>query len=663
MSALLSRFPVRIQIMTIAALGIAGLLVILAVFWESRTVQGRMAEIDREASAAADAAAKAGVHLNSARVQTNVFLDSRAPETLDLRTREVDAALAEIDGLANLLPDGDARARVAALRQAVVTWNARFDTLIGTMRKVGLTENEGLLAALNKAAQALEESLQGNGEVEPDDSTLSRLQVLMHQVRRHESDLLLRSRPADRDRLLRSLKAFSQQLADAQLEPADRKTVEGLRTQYERAFTTFADSFLTVAPQKELVRAAGAATAPPLEALVAMLNAEADSARTAMAANREETVSLMVGTIIVTALLTGLASLVLGQSISGPLGRMSAAMQAIAANNLSTTVPALERRDEIGHMARTLEVFKAGAIENERLRAEQENSRSAAEAEKHRMLSRLADDFEAGVNAIVEGVVSAASQTRGSAERMTATAIRASERAAAVSAASAQATGNVQTVASAAEQLTASIHDIARQVATSAGIAAQAEQEAGRVSTTIRDLADAARRIGEVVQLINAIAAQTNLLALNATIEAARAGEAGKGFAVVANEVKSLANQTAKATDDIATQVGAVQAATEAAVCAIDGISGIIGQINGIAAGISSAVEEQGSATREIARNVQEAASGTREVSSNIAGVEDAAGETGRTAEQVLSAAEDLMAQSRTLRDRVDGFLGTVRAA
>ena len=221
----------------------------------------------------------------------------------------------------------------------------------------------------------------------------------------------------------------------------------------------------------------------------------------------------------------------------------------------------------------------------------------------------------------------------------------------------------MQTVATAAEQLTASIHDIARQVSTSAGIAHEAEQEAGRVSSTILELAEAARRIGEVIQLINAIAAQTNLLALNATIEAARAGEAGKGFAVVASEVKNLANQTAKATEDIAAQVGSVQSATQAAVGAIGGIAGTIGQINGIAAGISSAVEEQGSATREIARNVQEAATGTQEVSSNIAGVQDAAGETGRTAELVLSAADDLMRQSQMLRDRVDRFLSTIRAA
>ncbi|MBP2293973.1 methyl-accepting chemotaxis protein [Azospirillum rugosum] len=663
MTTFLSRFSVRFQIMTIAALGIAGLLVVLAVFWESRTVQNRMAGIDRAASAASDAAEKVGDHLASARVQTNIFLDSRTQDPVDRRSRDMASALAGIDKLAETLTGDNARAKLATLKQAVVVWNGQFDTLVATMRKVGLTEAEGLQAALNKAAMDLELRLQENYELTPDDATLSRLQVLILQVRRYESDLLLRSKPIDRDRLLRSLKDFGQQLAAAKLDPSELKVVEGLRARYEQAFIAFADTYLSQVPQKEAVRAGGAAMVPPLEALIALMNAEADSARDAMAANRDETVTLMVWSIIATALLAGLASVVLGQSIAGPLGRMSVAMQAIAANDLDTTVPALDRRDEIGRMARTLEVFKAGAADNERLRAEQEKNRAAAEAEKRRMLTRLADDFEESVNAIVEGVVNAATQTRSSAEQMTATAIRASERAATVSAASAQATSNVQTVATAAEQLSASIHDIARQVSTSADIAAQAEQEADRVSATIRNLAEAARRIGEVVQLINAIAAQTNLLALNATIEAARAGEAGKGFAVVANEVKSLANQTAKATDDIATQVGAVQTATEAAVSAIDGITGIIGQINGIAAGISSAVEEQGSATREIARNVQEAASGTQEVSSNIAGVEDAASETGRTAEQVLSAADDLMSQSRTLRDRVDGFLGTVRAA
>ncbi|HLF58174.1 MAG TPA: methyl-accepting chemotaxis protein [Alphaproteobacteria bacterium] len=277
--------------------------------------------------------------------------------------------------------------------------------------------------------------------------------------------------------------------------------------------------------------------------------------------------------------------------------------------------------------------------------------------------TQLADTFEANIKGVVETISSSATELEASAQTMTAVADQANERSTAVAAASEEASSNVQTVAAAAEELSASITEIGRQVHQSNNICANAVEEARHVNATVQNLAEGAQRIGEVVALINDIADQTNLLALNATIEAARAGDAGKGFAVVANEVKSLANQTGKATEDIAAQITAIQGATQEAVGAIQGIGTTIAKINEIATAIAAAVEEQGTAIQEIARNVSQAASGTQDVSKNISGVREVAGEAGQASAHVLMAARDLNVQSEKLRTEVDKFLGIIRAA
>ena len=320
-----------------------------------------------------------------------------------------------------------------------------------------------------------------------------------------------------------------------------------------------------------------------------------------------------------------------------------------------------QRTDEFGTVARALNMTKATLLESHNREEAQKEADAQQVEERRAERLRMAEQFETSVGAVVETVSAAAAEMQSSAQSVSGTADQTSQQSTAVAAAAEQASANVQTVASAAEELTSSISEISRQVSQSTQIAGAAVAEVDGANAKVQGLAEAANKIGEVVALITDIADQTNLLALNATIEAARAGEAGKGFAVVASEVKNLANQTAKATEEISNQIGGIQGATQDAVTAIGSIGGIINQINEITSTIAAAVEEQGAATQEIARNVEQASSGTQEVSSNISRVTQAASETGSSATQILDAAGELGRQSDMLSQEVGNFLNTIR--
>jgi methyl-accepting chemotaxis protein len=361
-------------------------------------------------------------------------------------------------------------------------------------------------------------------------------------------------------------------------------------------------------------------------------------------------------------LLAILAVAMVRVQIVRPLAAMTGAMRRLAGGDKAVAVEGAAREDEIGEMAKAVQVFKEGLIEAGRLaeaqRAEEEAKRRRAET-----IDRLVHAFDEVASQVLRTVASAATELDTTARQMADTARRTAVQATTVASAAEQTSANVQTVATATEEMTTSIKEIGTQVSRSASIASRAVNEASRTNLTVKGLAEAAQRIGDVVALITNIASQTNLLALNATIEAARAGEAGKGFAVVASEVKSLANQTAKATEDISAQIAAIQEATSGAVTAIGGISGTIAEMNDISTGIAAAIEQQSAAVDEIARNIQQAAAGTQQVSGNIADVTHTASETGAASNQVLSAAGDLSRQSETLNREVEQFLTGIRAA
>ncbi len=381
---------------------------------------------------------------------------------------------------------------------------------------------------------------------------------------------------------------------------------------------------------------------------------------TAQAASNQ-VITLFLATAAVALVLAFALSYVLSKAIAGPIRRITGVMGALAEGRLETDVPDRDRRDEIGRMAEAVDIFKANALERQRLEAE-ERVKTQADLERANRMDELTRGFDEAVSTMLARVTGAVGGLHDAANRMSDIAGRASQQTAAVSTATEEASSNVQTVASASEELNATIQEIARQVDKSSRISQEAVETAEHTNERIKGLANAAEKVGEVVGLINDIAEQTNLLALNATIESARAGEAGKGFAVVAQEVKNLAGQTARATDEISGKIGEIQTETRGAVEAIGAIVDIMRTVNEYTTAIASAIEQQRAATQEISRNVEEAARGTSEVSSNIVTVAESVSETGEEARGVFGAADNLKSDAKALQREVEQFLSGVRS-
>src|SRR5215218_6865127 len=371
--------------------------------------------------------------------------------------------------------------------------------------------------------------------------------------------------------------------------------------------------------------------------------------------------NLILGTLAILAA-AGVLAFLLGRGMSRPLTEITTVMNRLSNGEIDVSIPGGERKDELGTMAMAVDVFRRNMIEGQSMRQAQETDKQKLELEKKSLQRQMADRFEADVKSVVNAVAQATRDMQRVAGEITSSVNGTSERASAAAAASDGASASVSTVAAATEQLSSSVAEIGRQVTHSSNVADSAVIKAGETTEMVAGLTVAGEKIGDVLRLIGAIAEQTNLLALNATIEAARAGEAGRGFAVVAAEVKQLASQTAKATEEIGAQIAGMQTATQDSVAAIKEIGQTIGRISDIAATIATSVEEQGAATQEIARNVGEAAKGTQQVASNITDVNRGAGETGSASAQVLSSAQSLSHESNHLKSELDKFLMTVRA-
>jgi methyl-accepting chemotaxis protein len=536
--------------------------------------------------------------------------------------------------------------------------------LVAAIGVVGLALLGGTYFITSQQVAALQSHL--NAAVDSNDF-LRQTQIAVLQARRTDQDFRLERK----DELVSRQAAFVSdalakldQLAAKIPDEAAGAKIRDAKNRvdnYGRQFTKLVTA--GDASDIQTLNDAYATLEPALKDLDAVVAGNRRAVGGAMGILRNNTMNLTYTTIVVLmVLVTGLGWLV-GRTISRPIESLTKATRKLVAGDQTAIVPGIGRADEVGAMAAAMQAFKEKMVEADRLRSAQKDAEARAEADKRAAIAKLADDFEASIKGVVRMVARASAELQATAQSMSVTAEEAQRRSSSVAAASDQASANVQTVAAAAEELSSSITEIGRQVSESTRISSQGVRDIERTNVEIQGLAAAAQRIGDVVKLIGEVAGQTNLLALNATIEAARAGEAGRGFAVVASEVKSLATQTAKATEDISAKIAEMQSATAHSVQAVQAIGETITRMNTIATAIASAVEQQGSATSEIARNVQQASAGTAQVSENINSVTYAATQTGASSAEVLGAAGELAKQSEALRAQVDGFVAKVRAA
>ncbi|MGB0695651.1 MAG: methyl-accepting chemotaxis protein [Rhodospirillaceae bacterium] len=632
------------QINLITGLCIAGFLLVGTIYYIGAEQLKDAQERSDQATEALRVSKDIQISFLQLRRREKDFLLRLDEEYIAKHAADVTNTKAHLRDLSDIYRDEVIARSIADIGNKLDAYETLFKEVAAGWIEAGLNEEQGLQGRLRSSVHSIEESLKAYEDAD--------LTVKMLMMRRHEKDFIMRLQDKYIGRIASRQSEFIELLPASKVPAGERDTITGLLQAYVDDFNSMAEVRLTLQDKTKGLSALYAEAEGPMKDTLSEVLARYDQAVSDIKRNSQKTEILILITLLVVSIIVAGLCIVIGRAISRPIVSMTAAMKDLATGNTEIEIPGSGQANEIGDMANAVEIFKNNKIEADRL-AEQQRQDELAKAQEHERVSKLFRGFETTVVAVLDTLRDADQSMRKVHGEVQSSADATKAESETVAAAASEASRNVETVAAATEELTSSISEIGRQVAEAAAVSSDAVVTANETTEEIKVLEANVLKISDIVNLINDIAEQTNLLALNATIEAARAGDAGKGFAVVASEVKNLANQTAKATSEIGSQIGEVQKSTSGAVVTIEKIVLVIQQISEISASIATAVEEQGMATQEIARNVEEAATGTNSVSASINDIVNAA-------EQSLHAAHDMSETSTRLSRETDDLQGQV---